>query len=80
VVVDEIQRLPALLNEIHGLIEEQGLRFVLLGSSARKLRRAGVNLLGGRALQRDLSPLLPSETAPAATQTPPPVATPNSPT
>jgi predicted AAA+ superfamily ATPase len=62
VVVDEIQRLPALLNEIHGLIEEQGLRFVLLGSSARKLRQAGVNLLGGRALQRNLSPLLPSET------------------
>lgn len=61
VVVDEIQRLPALLNEIHSLIEEKGLRFVLLGSSARKLRRAGVNLLGGRALQRTLSPLLPSE-------------------
>ncbi len=61
VVVDEIQRLPTLLNEIHGLIEEQGLRFVLLGSSARKLRREGVNLLGGRALQRTLSPLLPSE-------------------
>ena len=62
VVVDEIQRLPSLLNEIHGLIEEPGLRFVLLGSSARKLRRAGVNLLGGRALYRSLSPLLPSET------------------
>ncbi|MCK4305418.1 MAG: ATP-binding protein [Candidatus Eisenbacteria sp.] len=62
VVVDEIQRLPALLNEIHGLIQERGLRFVLLGSSARKLRRAGVNLLGGRALQRTLSPFLPSET------------------
>ncbi|MBM3318532.1 MAG: ATP-binding protein [Candidatus Eisenbacteria bacterium] len=61
VVVDEIQRLPSLLNEIHSLIEERGLRFVLLGSSARKLRRAGVNLLGGRALQRILSPLLPSE-------------------
>jgi len=61
VVVDEIQRLPSLLNEIHSLIEENGLRFVLLGSSARKLRRAGVNLLGGRALQRILSPLLPSE-------------------
>jgi predicted AAA+ superfamily ATPase len=62
VVVDEIQRLPSLLNEIHGLIEEPGLRFVLLGSSARKLRRVGVNLLGGRALHRSLSPLLPSET------------------
>jgi predicted AAA+ superfamily ATPase len=61
VVVDEIQRLPSLLNEIHSLIEERGLRFVLLGSSARKLRRAGVNLLGGRATQKFLAPLLPSE-------------------
>jgi len=61
VVVDEIQRLPSLLNDIHGLIEEAGIRFVLLGSSARKLRRAGVNLLGGRALQRVLSPFLPAE-------------------
>ena len=61
VVVDEIQRLPALLNDIHGLIEERELRFVLLGSSARKLRRAGVNLLGGRALPKILSPLLPGE-------------------
>jgi Raf kinase inhibitor-like YbhB/YbcL family protein len=61
VVVDEIQRLPALLNDIHGLIEERGLRFVLLGFSARKLRRAGVNLLGGRALPKTLSPLLPRE-------------------
>ncbi|MBI4607329.1 MAG: ATP-binding protein [Planctomycetes bacterium] len=61
VLVDEIQRLPWLLNEIHGLIEERKLRFVLLGSSARKLRRAGVNLLGGRALQRTMSPLLPCE-------------------
>jgi predicted AAA+ superfamily ATPase len=61
VVVDEIQRLPWLLNEIHGLIEERKLRFVLLGSSARKLRRAGVNLLGGRALSKTMSPLLPAE-------------------
>jgi uncharacterized protein len=61
VVVDEIQRLPWLLNEIHAAIEELGLRFVLLGSSARKLRRAGVNLLGGRALGREMSPLLPCE-------------------
>jgi len=61
VVVDEIQRLPVLLNEIHDLIEERGLHFVLLGSSARKLRQAGVNLLGGRALHRTLAPLLPVE-------------------
>ncbi len=61
VVVDEIQRLPSLLNEVHALIEERRLRFVLLGSSARKLRRSGVNLLGGRATQRTMYPLLPSE-------------------
>ncbi|HNF59916.1 MAG TPA: AAA family ATPase, partial [Elusimicrobiota bacterium] len=50
VVIDEIQRLPNLLNEVHRAIENQGRRFALCGSSARKLRRAGVNLLGGRAL------------------------------
>ncbi|MBK8229012.1 MAG: ATP-binding protein [Candidatus Eisenbacteria bacterium] len=61
VVIDEIQRLPSLLNEVHGLIEERGLRFLLLGSSARKLRRAGVNLLGGRALQKIMPPFLPAE-------------------
>ena len=49
VVIDEIQRLPILLNEVHRLIEERGIRFFLTGSSARKLRRGGVNLLGGRA-------------------------------
>ena len=52
VVVDEIQRLPNLLNEVHRFIEERGLRFALLGSSARKLKAAGVNLLAGRALRR----------------------------
>ena len=50
VVVDEVQRLPNLLNEVHRFIEEKKLKFALLGSSARKLRRSGVNLLGGRAL------------------------------
>src|SRR5215831_17746455 len=49
VVIDEIQRLPDLLHEVHRLIEERGVRFLLTGSSARKLRRGGVNLLGGRA-------------------------------
>jgi predicted AAA+ superfamily ATPase len=57
VVVDEIQRCPDLLNEIHTLIETRHLRFLLTGSSARKLRNAGVNLLGGRALRRELYPL-----------------------
>ena len=61
VVLDEIQRLPALLNEVHRFIEEKGLRFVLCGSSARKLKRAGVNLLAGRALNRALHPFIPEE-------------------
>jgi len=57
VVLDEIQRLPDLLNEVHKLIEERGVRFLLTGSSARKLRRGGVNLLGGRARTKYLRPL-----------------------
>jgi predicted AAA+ superfamily ATPase len=61
VVIDEIQRIPELLNEVHRLIEERGLRFLLTGSSARKLRRGGVNLLGGRARTRHLHPLTFSE-------------------
>ena len=61
VVVDEIQRVPELLNEVHRLIEMRRLRFVLTGSSARKLRQRGVNLLAGRALTRHLHPLMASE-------------------
>lgn len=61
VVVDEVQRLPSLLNEVHRAIEEQRLRFVLLGSSARKLKAEGTNLLAGRALRREMHPLLPEE-------------------
>lgn len=61
VCVDEVQRIPGLLNEVHRAIEEQHLKFVLLGSSARKLRRAGVNLLAGRALRRVMHPFLPME-------------------
>lgn len=57
VVIDEIQRLPELLNEVHRLIETRGVRFLLTGSSARKLRRGGVNLLGGRARTKYLHPL-----------------------
>ena len=49
VVVDEIQKIPALLDEVHDLIEEHKLRFILTGSSARKLRGGGANLLAGRA-------------------------------
>jgi predicted AAA+ superfamily ATPase len=61
VVVDEVQRLPALLNEVHRFIEDHRMRFVLLGSSARKLKQAGTNLLAGRALHRQMFPLLPQE-------------------
>jgi len=57
IVIDEIQRIPELLNEVHRLIEEHGVRFLLTGSSARKLRRGGVNLLGGRARTKYLHPL-----------------------
>jgi len=56
-VIDEVQRLPEILNEVHRLIEGRGIRFLLTGSSARKLRRGGVNLLGGRARTRHLHPL-----------------------
>ena len=54
VVIDEIQKIPALLDEVHRLIENKGWKFVLCGSSARKLRRGGVNLLAGRAVTRNL--------------------------
>lgn len=57
VVIDEIQRVPALLNEVQSLIEEQGLKFYLSGSSARKLKRGGANLLAGRAIELRLFPL-----------------------
>jgi len=57
VVIDEIQRIPDLLNEVHRLIETRRIKFLLTGSSARKLRRGGVNLLGGRARTRHLHPL-----------------------
>lgn len=64
VVVDEVQRLPTLLNEVHRFIEDRSLRFALLGSSARKLRSAGVNLLAGRALWREMFPLTSEELGP----------------
>ena len=61
VVIDEIQRMPTLLNEVHLMIEEHGIRFLLTGSSARALRRKGVNLLGGRARSRALHPFVRTE-------------------
>lgn len=57
VVIDEVQRLPALLDEVHALIERRRLRFALTGSSARKLRRGGANLLAGRARTLHMHPL-----------------------
>ena len=61
VIIDEVQKIPALLDEVHWLMENRGLRFILSGSSARKLRRSGANLLGGRALRRTLFPLVSAE-------------------
>ncbi len=58
VVLDEIQRLPDLLNEVHMLIEETNIHFLLTGSSARKLKKKGVNLLGGRASRLTFHPLV----------------------
>ena len=57
VVIDEIQRIPDLLNEVHRLIEDEGKSFLLTGSSARKLRRGNANLLAGRAFKSELFPL-----------------------
>jgi uncharacterized protein len=57
IVIDEIQKVPSLLDEVHRLIEEESRRFILTGSSARKLKQQGVNLLAGRALTYKLFPL-----------------------
>lgn len=61
VVIDEVQRVPAVLHEVHRLYENRGLQFALSGSSARKLRREGANLLAGRALQAFMFPFVASE-------------------
>ena len=61
VIIDEVQKVPALLDEVHWLMENRGLRFILSGSSARKLRRSGANLLGGRALRLTLFPFVSAE-------------------
>jgi predicted AAA+ superfamily ATPase len=61
VIIDEVQKLPVLLDEVHRLIETRNVWFILTGSSARKLRRSGVNLLGGRAITRHLHPLTAAE-------------------
>lgn len=63
VVIDEVQKLPALLDEVHRLIEKRRLRFVLTGSSARKLKRSGANLLAGRARTLTMHPFTATELA-----------------
>ena len=60
-IIDEIQKIPSLLDEVHELIESKGIRFILTGSSSRKLRRGGANLLAGRAYTYRLFPLTFSE-------------------
>jgi len=57
IIVDEVQRIPSLLNDVHSLIEDEGYRFALSGSSARKLKRGQANLLAGRALVKHFFPL-----------------------
>lgn len=61
VIIDEIQRLPVLLNEVQLIIEEKNIHFLMTGSSSRKLKRKGTNLLGGRARIRNLHPLIFTE-------------------
>ena len=58
VIIDEVQKIPLLLDEVHWLIENTVFQFILCGSSARKLKRAGVNLLGGRAWKYHFYPLV----------------------
>jgi predicted AAA+ superfamily ATPase len=60
-ILDEIQKLPNLLDEVHRLIESRGFRFVLTGSSARKLKRSGANLLAGRARTLTMHPFTATE-------------------
>jgi len=61
VVIDEVQKIPQLLDEVHSLIFRKNIRFILSGSSPRKLKRQGANLLGGRALKAILYPLVSAE-------------------
>lgn len=63
IIIDEVQKIPELMNEVHRLIEHQGCKFILTGSSARNLRKKGVNLLAGRALNYYMHPLTAQELA-----------------
>jgi predicted AAA+ superfamily ATPase len=61
VILDEVQKIPQILDEVHWLVENKGLRFILCGSSARKLKRGKANLLGGRAWRFEMFPLVSAE-------------------
>jgi predicted AAA+ superfamily ATPase len=61
IVIDEVQKVPALLDEVHWLIENRGFQFALCGSSARKVKRGAANLLGGRAVRYELHGFCASE-------------------
>ncbi|MCK5510890.1 ATP-binding protein [Candidatus Parcubacteria bacterium] len=61
IIIDEIQRIPELLNEAHRLIENKKYKFILTGSNARKLRKKGINLLAGRAYTYEMHPLSAAE-------------------
>ena len=61
VILDEVQKVPALLDEVHGLIENHGFSFILCGSSARQLKKGQANLLGGRAWRYEMFPLVSAE-------------------
>jgi len=61
IILDEVQKIPQVLDEVHWMIENKGLRFVLCGSSARKLKKGHVNLLGGRAWRYEMFPLVSRE-------------------
>ena len=61
IILDEVQKIPQMLDEVHWLIENKGFRFILCGSSARKLKRGKANLLGGRAWRFEMFPLVTPE-------------------
>ncbi len=61
VILDEVQKIPQILDEVHWLIENKGMSFILCGSSARKLKRGKANLLGGRAWRYEMFPLVSAE-------------------
>ncbi|MDP8216187.1 MAG: AAA family ATPase [Candidatus Kaelpia imicola] len=61
VILDEVQKVPQVLDEVHWMIENRGINFILCGSSARKLKRGHANLLGGRAWRYEMFPLVSAE-------------------